>query len=142
MCLYLLMLTYISCLKLSLPALVYLKELFKVSDEHMKLTVTCFAFSFGISIYIWGILIAKYKRRTIIYMAFSIIATGSILVFTSFSYWQYIIGRSIEGFGVGFASILCRTCMQDVYTKHHSSKILGNMSFMVQFIPAIAPIKS
>ena len=72
MCLYLLMLTYISCLKLSLPALVYLQGLFGVSDEHMKLTVTSFLFSFGISIYIWGILIAKYKRRTIIYMAFSL----------------------------------------------------------------------
>jgi len=74
------------CLKLSLPALVYLASYFSVSDEKMNLTVACFLVIYGFAILIWGFLSEIFGRLRCLYVGLAILVIGSIIVFLSVNY--------------------------------------------------------
>jgi MFS transporter, DHA1 family, multidrug resistance protein len=139
-CIYIIVIAYMGCLKLSLPALVYLASYFAVSDEKMKLTVACFLFVYGIAIFIWGFLSEIFGRLRCLYAGFIILIIGSVIVFTSFDYWSYFLGRCLEAFGAGVGSPIMRALIFDVYNKKDSKIVLSRASMTSNPVPGIAPL--
>ena len=139
-CIYVIVICYMGCLKLSLPALVYLASYFSVSDEKMKLTVACFLVIYGFAILIWGFLSEIFGRLRCLYVGLTILVIGSIIVFLSVNYWLYFLGRCIEAFGAGVGSPIIRALIFDVYNKKESKVVISRVSLVMNPVLGLAPL--
>ena len=127
-------------MKISLPALVTLEHQFGVSASAMKFVVLAFFVSYGASIILWGTLSDLLGRRRTLWLGFALAVTGVIVVVTSDDYWQYLIGRCIEGVGISVATPTGRALIVDVYQRKESAMVLSKAASVTGPMPGLAPI--
>ena len=127
-------------MKISLPALVTLERQFGVSSSAMKFVVLAFFVSYGASIMLWGTLSDLLGRRRTLWIGFALAVTGVIVVVTSGDYWQYLIGRCIEGVGISVATPTARALIVDVYQRKQSAMVLSKAASVTGPMPGLAPI--
>ena len=127
-------------MKISLPALVTLEHQFGVSPSAMKFVVLAFFVSYGASIMLWGTLSDLLGRRPTLWIGFALAVTGVIMILTSYSYWQYLIGRCVEAVGISVATPTGRALIVDVYQRKQSARVLSKAASVTGPMPGLAPI--
>lgn len=127
-------------IKLSLPALPTLGHFFHVSEDLLKLSISLLLFFMAGSQLVWGGISDNIGRRAVIITALIITAYGTLVVATSYSIVLFLVGRCIEGIGVGCCSPVGRAILSDSYDKKALSKRLAVYSAMAGSIPFLAPL--
>ncbi len=135
----LVMLSWIS-IKIALPALPGFSEAFGCSSSGVKTSVSLYLLFFAFSQPFWGGVVQKSGYRRAIVLSFSIAMTGSLVAMLSSSLPVYIVGRSLEGIGIGAASPIGRTLLVDSFDRAKLTARIGLISGVAAVMPALAPI--
>ena len=135
----LIILSWIS-LKIVLPALPVLTEAFGCSSHLIKISVSLYLLSFALSQPVWGSVEQRTDPKRTLTISFAVAITGFALSILSPNLPVYMVGRTIQGFGMGAALPIGRTLMGDAYRHRQLSKLLGIIAGFAAVMPAVAPI--
>ncbi|MEM7009344.1 MAG: MFS transporter, partial [Thermodesulfobacteriota bacterium] len=127
-------------IKISMPALPKLSEVFDSSTQGVQLSVTIFFVFFALSQPIWGGIGQKIGCRPTLLIGVIISIIGSLIAMLAFDLPSYIVGRSLEGLGMGSASPIARTILTQVFDRKNLAKSMGTISGVASTMPAVAPI--
>ena len=105
-------LSYMS-IKLSTPALPLLQYQFHTEAFYLKLSGMLYLIFFALSQLLWGAISRFFARRHIIFWGLFVASIGTLVTMVSVTVWMFILGRVIEGIGMGVGSCLCRILMSD-----------------------------
>ncbi len=127
-------------IKISMPALPILSEVFHSTPSGVKLSVTLFFVFFALSQPIWGGIAQKIGCRPTLLVGVMVSIVGSVIAMLAFDLPTYILGRSLEGLGMGSASPIARTILTDVFDRKSLARSMGTISGAASIMPALAPI--
>jgi len=127
-------------IKISMPALPRLSEVFHSTPGGVKLSVTVFFIFFALSQPIWGGIAQKIGCRPTLLVGILVSIAGSLIAMLAFDLPTYIIGRALEGLGMGSASPIARTILTDVLDRKNLARSMGTISGAASTMPALAPI--
>ena len=127
-------------IKIVLPALPGFPEIFGCSADGVKISVSLYLLCFAFSQPFWGGVVQKSGYRRAIVLSFSIAMIGSLVAMLSSGLPAYIVGRSLEGVGIGAASPIGRTLLVDTFDRARLTARIGLISGVAAVMPAIAPI--
>lgn len=127
-------------IKISLPVLPQLTTIFHTSESTIKLTISLFLFGYAFSQLIWATLAEMIGRRIVILIALSFAIVGGIIITFSTNMPNYILGRILEGIGMGVASPLGRAILADTHDRQQIARALAAVSSVNCLMPALIPI--
>jgi len=127
-------------LKIVLPALPGLSDVFKCNPHGIKISVSLYLILFAFSQPVWGAITQKFGCRKALLYSFLIAFAGSMIAMLSNDLPMYIIGRSLEGIGMGSASPVGRTMFTKVFEKKELARRIGIASGVAAAMPAVSPI--
>ncbi len=127
-------------IKISMPALPKLSEVFHSTTAGVQLSVTVFFIFFALSQPIWGGIAQKIGCRPTLLIGILVSIAGSLIAMLAFDLPTYIIGRTLEGLGMGSASPVARTILTDVFDRKNLARSMGTISGAASTMPALAPI--
>lgn len=110
-----------------LPSLPHLTNLFNVTPNAMQYSLGIFLITMGLSQPLYGILSDKYGRRNILILGTIIILIGSLLCSVANSLNMFLVGRFLQGLGVGATSTLCKAVARDLYSGDDLKRIMSVM---------------
>ena len=88
-----------------LPSLPAMEIALESTSESMRWTFTTFIFGLGLSQFIYGPYSDHFGRRQILFLGLLIFIAGTIVcIFTNSETWL-IVGRFIQGFGIGVVKL-------------------------------------
>ncbi len=131
-------LSYMS-IKLSVPVLPILQHVFSTQPIFLKLSATFFLLSLGASQIWWGGVARFMDRKRIIFLGLAVAMIGTICAMLAVNIWVFMIGRCIEGIGIGVASPICRVLMADTLTHYQMAKVSFFFGVIFNFAPFVAP---
>lgn len=127
-------------MKLSLPVLPVLVNALHTRDSLIKLSVSVYFTCYAASQIAWGALSEKYGRRSITLIALMIAGAGALTSTFCSTLHGYLIGRALEGMGIGAISSIGRAILADVFERKVMAKIMTIVSLFTGLMPALAPI--
>jgi MFS transporter, DHA1 family, multidrug resistance protein len=127
-------------IKISMPALPKLSEVFHSTPGGVKVSVTIFFVFFALSQPIWGGITQKIGCRPTLLIGILVSIAGSLIAMLAFNLPTYIVGRTLEGLGMGSASPVGRTLLTDVFDRKDLARSMGTISGTASTMPALAPI--
>ena len=102
--------------------------------------ITAFFIFFALSQPIWGGIAQKIGCRPTLLIGVFVSIVGSLIAMLAFDLPSYIVGRSLEGLGMGSASPIARTILTDILDRKSLAKSMGTISGVASTMPAVAPI--
>ncbi len=127
-------------LKIVLPALPGLSDILNTDTKNIKLSVSLFLMFFALTQPIWGGIIQKMGVKKTLYISFAIAAAGSLIAMLSGNIYIYILGRSMEGIGMGAIAPGGRKMLVDYFDKKELVQRIGMIAGVAATMPAIGPI--
>jgi len=125
---------------LYLPALINIGHDLHASNGEMQITLACYLISFGVSQFFYGPLSDAFGRKVVLLSGCAIFMVGSILSAVSTNVDCFIVGRLIEGLGIGSANTVGYAIIRDIYKGDQLSKIMSYASVFVGLTPILAPL--
>ncbi len=125
---------------LYLPAMVNIGHSLHGSDAMMKMTLSFYLITFGLSQLFYGPLSDAFGRRINLITGLAIFVLGSIVSMLASSMDMLLIGRLIEGLGIGTANAVGYALLRDIYSGDKLTKQLSYVSVFVGITPIIAPL--
>lgn len=123
-----------------LPSLPYIAIDLHTTNAIAKLSIALYFFGLCTSTLIYGPLSDSYGRRRVLLYGYTIFIAGCILVATTHTITQLLLGRIVQAFGIGASSALFRVIMRDVYSGKQLAKIGSYLGMMFAIVPPLAPI--
>lgn len=123
-----------------LPSLLHLSQVFHTDLSNLKLSIFLFLVSYAISQFFWGSLSEKFGRKKSLLIGLVMACIGTLITFLSPNVLLFNIGRLIEGFGIGSASVLARTILADSLDKTKITFAMSYVATAMNIMPALAPI--
>ncbi|NGX48079.1 MAG: Multidrug resistance protein D [Chlamydiae bacterium] len=100
---------------LYLPSLPSIVTGFSTTKAYVQLTLSFYLLFFGVSQFFYGPLSEKVGRKKVVLYGLSLTIVGSIVCIFSPNIGVLIVGRSIEGLGVGAGATMMRVILRDLY---------------------------
>jgi Bcr/CflA subfamily drug resistance transporter len=119
----------------SLPSIVHSLQ---TSTSAVKWTLSIYLLGFTSLQVVYGPLSDRFGRRPILLIGFAIGIVGSLICAIAPNIQALLIGRFIQGMGLGSYASLVRSIVQDLY--HHNEEKLSKMISSLTMIYSIAPI--
>lgn len=111
-----------------LPSLPFIETGLSTSKKLAKLTLSMYLLSFSASQLFYGPLSDKIGRRKTALFGLTFSLFGSLVCIFSFNIFALIIGRFIQGLGLGAGATLARTIRRDV---HSGNDMAGFGSYII-----------
>ncbi|MBE9491661.1 MAG: MFS transporter, partial [Bacteroidetes bacterium] len=127
-------------IKIVLPAIPGLANIFNSTPGGVKLSVSLYLIFYACSQPVWGGVVQKTSCRQTLFYSLFITITGSLISMFSYNLPMYIIGRTLEGVGMGAASPIGRTLFADVFERKELARRIGIISGFAAAMPAVTPI--
>jgi len=127
-------------MKLSLPALPVLEQVFEVSGDAMRATITAFFICFALGQLAWGMISARFGRRGPLLVGLALAAVGSAVVLVSESVVVFGIGRCLEGIGLSAMSPIGRGILFESRSPQQAKHSLGHVSMCTASIPMFGQV--
>ncbi len=127
-------------LKIVLPALPGLSDILNTDTKNIKLSVSLYLMFFALTQPIWGGIIQRMGVKKTIYFSFAIAAAGSLIAMLSGDIYIYILGRSMEGIGMGAFAPLGKKMLVYYFDKKELVQRIGMIAGVAATMPAIGPI--
>lgn len=125
---------------LYLPALVNIGHALHGTNAMMKLSLSFYLITFGLSQLFYGPLSDAFGRRINLITGLAIFVLGSIVSMLANSMDMLLVGRLIEGLGIGTANAVGYALLRDIYSGDKLTKQLSYVSVFVGITPIIAPL--
>ncbi len=121
-----------------LPSLPAIMIALGTTQSIIQHTVAVYFLALGLSRFIFAPLSDIFGRRIIILWTVPLYVAGSILCFAAVNMPEFIIGRLMQGFGIGCVTAIGRAMVNDLYSKERTTKALAYLSITAVWAPAIA----
>lgn len=128
-----------TALGLYTPALPYIAQYFKISNDLAQLTFSAGLLGFGIGSLTHGPISDVFGRRTILLFSFVIFTVATFACASAHSIYGLIIARLFQGYGVGAAPIIALAVIRDYYPPQQANRFMALMGGVIALAPAIAP---
>lgn len=123
-----------------LPSLPYIAEYFSKPDSTVALTLTLYFFGTAISHLFYGPLSDKIGRKYPLMLGIGINILGSLLCITAPTIYFLILGRFLQGFGVGCCMSVGRSIIRDSYQYEFLAKATSYAGICNIIVMIVAPI--
>lgn len=123
-----------------LPSFPAIAHHFHAANTLIKLSITVYLLSYGASQLIYGPLSDRYGRRKIIFVGYGIFALGSLLCAVAPSIHWLLLGRFMQGLGIGAPGALYRAILRDSFSGSLLAKISSYGSTAATLTVPLAPI--
>ena len=125
-----------------LPSMPAMATYFKVQMSVIQLTITTYAFGFAFGSFFSGYISDKNGRLAVLFPCAIIAFIGSLLCSVSTSADLVLVGRFIQGVGLGGVGVVARSIIRDVSTNKMEfakfASILGSVSAIaIAFAPIV-----
>jgi MFS transporter, DHA1 family, 2-module integral membrane pump EmrD len=116
-----------------LPTLPHIAQFFQVKNSLVQFSFSSFLLGMSLSHFLFGPMSDKFGRRNPILIGVGISIIGSFVCAIAPSIHILIVGRLLQGLGIGCISSVGRSLIRDVYHAEQMAKI-GSMVGMVSII--------
>lgn len=120
----------------SLPAIVHSLH---SNKQLIQLTITIYLIGLSASQLVYGPLSDFIGRRKVVLIGIAICFIGSVIAVFATSAWQLILGRLIQGVGIGGSVALTRAIIRDVFRGIRMAKLGSQLSMVSSITLALAP---
>lgn len=125
---------------LYLPAMPIIAVALHSTAALMKLSLSLFLLGLGVSQLIYGPLSDAFGRRIILLIGLGIFLVGSVISASAHEMNILLIGRLVEGLGIGCANSAGYALLRDIYSGHELTLRLGYASVFVGVTPLAGPV--
>lgn len=122
------------------PSLPVLAKMLHVDASVIQLTISLYIFGYAISPLIFGPLSDRLGRKKVIMMGLVIGIAGTLLCIVLPNITMLIIGRIIQGVGMGAIAICGRSMIADLYTGEEVAKQFSYQTLLFPLAISVAPI--
>lgn len=135
-----LMITIGQSVDIYLPSMPGLVNSFNTTISLVQNSMTIAMMFFGISIIIYGPLSDYYGRRITALVGISIFVIGSLICVFSQTIYIFLLGRAIQGLGIGSAGAVCAPILKDRLQGSDLVKAFSYVSIAMAISPVLAPV--
>jgi DHA1 family 2-module integral membrane pump EmrD-like MFS transporter len=121
------------------PSLPAMTQALASNKTIIQLTITVFMLGFSLSHLIYGPLSDRIGRRPPLLWGIGLSLLGSLLCFIAPSVTVLILGRLLQGAGVGACNSVGRSLSRDLLSGNHLAKIGSDIGMVMVFVIAAAP---
>lgn len=129
-----------SAIDIYLPSLPWMVKYFESSESIVRLSVPIFLVGCSFSQIFYGPYSDLVGRRPVLFIGLSIFLIGSVVSASSQTTIMLLIGRLIQGIGVGAVSVLSRAVSRDIFEGNKLVKIASYIAIAWALVPIIAPV--
>lgn len=122
------------------PSMPHMVSALGTNVSLMQLSITFYMFAFAISQIIGGFLSDHYGRRSPLLYSVPLFFIGSLICISTDNITGLIIGRLVQGFGVGILALTGPALMADYFKGNDLNRVSSYYSTIYSFIPISAPI--
>lgn len=122
------------------PAMPDMVGMLRTTHTLIKLTVTVYMLGLALSPLAFGPLSDRFGRRPILLICAGFGLCGSLLCWAAPIVEVLIVGRLLQGIGLGGTLSLARTIGSDLFDKNAFAQVAGVISLCTSIGPAIAPV--
>lgn len=115
---------------------------FKIGASTVQWLTTGFLLVNGIMIPFTAYLINKFGSKKLYVTAMSVFLIGTILCFTAKSFNMLLVGRLVQGLGVGVTMPLLQTIMLTIFPPDKRGAAMGTVGIVIGLAPALGPTLS
>ncbi|MEM9102561.1 MAG: multidrug effflux MFS transporter [Pseudomonadota bacterium] len=124
-----------------LPALPQIaKDLAVANPNQVQLIIAVMMLGLSIGQLFYGPFCDSKGRKPTLYLGMSIFFVGSILCLSATNLLTMIIGRFIQGFGLGATRVVSAALIRDTYSGPQMSRIMSLIMVMFIWVPMVAPL--
>lgn len=123
-----------------LPSLPHISSYFNTSADYAQLTLSLYMLALCVSSLIFGPLSDGYGRKPMLYIGFVITLLGTAICIMASSIWILILGRIVQGLGMGALASVPRAIFPDLYKGEKLIKYSAYFTMSVPIVLAMAPI--
>lgn len=109
-------------------------------SAHLKLSIIFTILGFGFSQLIYGPLSDHYGRRHITLVGLLVFMIGSALCAGALTVEYLLVGRLIQGLGIGCAGAIATAVPRDIFSGKPLNQAFAYISTSIALTPAIAPL--
>lgn len=122
-----------------IPSLPAITKAFNSTEASIQLTISIFMFGLSISHVFYGPLSDKIGRKPPLMFGVGLSILGSLLCFLAPTVSILILGRFLQGFGIGCCNSVGRSLVRDLFTDRLLAKIGSYVGVVSIFIMAASP---
>ena len=123
-----------------LPAYGEIKTYYEIEDAHLHWIITSLFIGFSFGQIIFGPLSDRLGRQNSIIIGVSIYLLGCIICLASSSYTSFVIGRLIQGLGIGGPRVVSQAICRDLYSGNKLASINSFIMSIFILVPIVAPL--
>lgn len=121
------------------PAMPAMREALATDTQSVQLTLSIYMFGFSFSHLYYGPLSDRIGRRMPMLIGIGLSVFGSLICALAPSITFVIIGRLIQGFGVGACNSVGRSLTRDMLSGAHLARFGSHLGMISVFVVALAP---
>lgn len=122
-----------------IPSLPAITKVFHSNEASIQATISLFMLGLGISHLFYGPLSDRIGRKPPLMFGVGLSVIGSLCCFLAPTVLVLIIGRFIQGFGIGCCGSVGRSLVRDLFTDRILSKIGSYVGIVSVFIMVVSP---
>lgn len=123
-----------------LPALPELCNYFDVSENVMQNSISLFILGLSLSQVVYGLISDRYGRKPSLYIGLFISLFGTCLTVYSNDSTTFIVGRLIQGLGLGSCVTVPRSILPDMFKAKDLAIYGSHLAMAVPIVLSLAPI--
>lgn len=123
-----------------LPSMPSIVQELSTTKKLVQFTFVAYLLPFGISQLYYGPLSEKIGRKKTVLYALIFMVVGSVICIFSPNIYILILGRFLEGVGVGAGTVVCRAILRDVYKGDALSQVGAHLSIGQSVCASGAPL--
>lgn len=123
-----------------LPSLPAIAHHFGVSEYYVQATIAVYLLTISSSQLFYGPMSDRFGRKKLLCLGLSIAFIGSVIGMLAQHLIWLVIGRAIQGVGMGSTVVLFRSILRDVFSGKQLTKVLAWIGTFFSIAPAIAPV--
>lgn len=138
--LVILLITIGQCVDIYLPSMPAMQIALNASSVLIQLTITISMATFGGILLIYGPLSDYFGRRVVVLTGIPIFLIGSIICIFSQNIQILLIGRAIQGLGIGCAGAVAPATLRDIFSGTKLTEAISYVSMAYAIVPVAAPV--
>lgn len=128
------------CTDIYIPSMPHMARLFQVSENSIQMTVASNLLGAVIAGLFAGTLSDSFGRRPLMLSGLVLFIIGCLIAALSTHFHTLLMGRFIQGCGVGIFNVIGTATIQDLFNQKESAKAMARMEVAFTLIPSLAPI--
>ena len=128
------------CIDEYTPSFPYMVKTFQVSESLIQLSLTVYLLAFALSQLIGGVFSDRFGRRRSLLFSMPIFLLGSLVVIFSSDITWLMMGRVLQGLGVGISALTGPALMSDCFDGEDLTRVSSYYGTVYAFIPISAPV--